>query len=92
MENWEARCERCGRCCYEKLDVDGEIIYTDTPCEFLDLEKRHCTVYQIRHQERHGCMPINQEVLERGILPGDCPYVRDIPGYPAPNMEMLSKV
>ena len=26
---WEALCRRCGRCCFEKIECDGEVYYTD---------------------------------------------------------------
>jgi len=83
---WEDICLRCGRCCYEKLDYEGEIYYTDVPCEFLDIDSRLCTVYPERHRDRPGCTPLTPDVIRRGILPGDCPYVLDIPGYRAPLM------
>lgn len=76
MDNeWEERCCRCARCCYEKLDIDGEIVYTHQPCEHLDVDKKRCRIYLRRHQIREGCVPINQEVIDAGILPADCPYV-----------------
>lgn len=83
---WEARCRRCGRCCYEKIDCNGRIHYTDEPCEMLDPETRLCTVYHDRYERRPGCTPLTPEVLERGIMPGDCPYVAAIDSYPAPRM------
>ena len=46
---WDARCKQCGRCCYEKLeDARGKIIYTDVPCEFLDVENNRCSVFEER--------------------------------------------
>jgi hypothetical protein len=83
---WEARCRRCGRCCFEKLESDGEIYYTDVPCEKLDLATRLCTVYERRHELRRGCAPLTPAVLRRGILPADCPYVAAIPGYRGPRL------
>jgi hypothetical protein len=85
-EQWEARCRRCGRCCYEKIDYEGEIYYTDEPCEYLDLQTRLCTIYdQRRHQIREGCAPLTPEVLKMGALPADCPYVEGIEDYRAPH-------
>lgn len=83
---WEEKCRLCGRCCYEKVEYAGEIFYTDVPCEFLDLRTRRCTVYARRHRERPGCAPLTPDHLHQGILPADCPYVADIPGYRAPRL------
>lgn len=84
MKEWEARCRRCGRCCFEKVEYRGEVFYTDTPCQHLDPKSRTCRVYPRRHELRPGCAPITPEVLRRGILPADCPYVADIVDYVAP--------
>ncbi len=83
---WEEKCRKCGRCCYEKLDVDGAVIYTDEPCEFLDLKTRRCTVYPDRHKARPGCAPLTTENIAQGILPADCPYVESLEGYRAPRL------
>jgi hypothetical protein len=83
---WEARCRRCGRCCYEKVEYAGEVFYTDTPCEHLDPATRLCAVYPRRHRARPGCAPLTPENIRQGILPADCPYVEGIPGYRAPHL------
>ena len=85
-EEWENRCRRCGRCCYEKDFYKGGVYYTDEPCEYLDLETKTCLVYARRHEVRPGCAPLSPEVLVMGILPADCPYVCDLEGYQAPHM------
>jgi len=81
---WEQRCERCGRCCYEKDFYRGEVYYTTEPCEYLDLATRQCKVYARRHERRPGCAPLSPEVLVMGVLPHDCPYVRELKDYKAP--------
>jgi len=83
---WEAKCRRCGRCCYEKIEFEGEIYYTAAPCEMLDPDTRLCRVYQDRHRKRPGCVPLTPLRLRKGILPADCPYVADISDYRAPKM------
>lgn len=84
--SWEARCRRCGRCCYEKIEFEGEIYYTDEPCEFLDPETRLCRVYPTRHERRPECSPLTPRQLGRGLLPKDCPYVVDIEAYREPQL------
>ncbi|MDO3376570.1 hypothetical protein [Geoalkalibacter halelectricus] len=83
---WEARCRRCGRCCFEKIDYQGRIYYTDRPCEKLDLTTRLCTVYPQRQTQRPGCTRLTEDILRLGVLPGDCPYVEDIADYQAPQL------
>jgi len=83
-EQWDAICRRCGRCCYEKVDFQGRVYYTEIPCEYLDLQTRQCRVYPQRFKRRNGCAPLTPDHLKAGILPADCPYVAGIADYPAP--------
>lgn len=85
-EKWESICCRCGRCCYEKVDFEGRIYYTELPCEFLDTETNLCRVYSERDVKRPGCVRLTDEILPKGIMPADCPYVSDIDNYPAPTL------
>jgi len=84
---WEALCRRCGRCCYEKLDDRGKIIYTDTPCDRFDPASRLCTVYDRRNRLRPDCLPLTPAIVAAGYLPADCPYVVGLENYPAPQLE-----
>ncbi len=86
-EAWEKVCERCGRCCYEKVDFQGKIYYTQVPCEYLDLQTCLCKVYPDRARQRPGCVPLTPELVKRGYLPADCPYVADVEEYPEPVMD-----
>jgi len=81
---WEKICQRCGRCCYEKVEFEGRVYYTDEPCPHLDTETRLCKVYESRHEVKPDCAPLSPRALGMGILPGDCPYVADCENYPAP--------
>ncbi|MDH3454318.1 MAG: hypothetical protein OEL80_04150 [Desulfuromonadales bacterium] len=83
-KNWESICSKCGRCCYEKIDFEGRIYYTELPCEFLDPETRLCRVYAERDTQRPGCVRLTQKHLKKGFLPADCPYVAGVKNYPAP--------
>jgi len=86
MSAWDDRCLRCGRCCFEKIEHEDRIYYTDVPCEHLDLETRLCRIFYDRLQLKPECMPLDEETLERGILPQDCPYVAGRPAYNAPRL------
>jgi uncharacterized cysteine cluster protein YcgN (CxxCxxCC family) len=87
---WEAICSRCGRCCYEKIDFEGNIYYTELPCEFLDLDTKLCRVYTERDIKRPGCIRLTQEYVKKGFLPADCPYVANIEDYSAPSLSAES--
>ena len=76
-------CEKCGRCCYSKLIIDGEVVYTPFPCPHLDEDSRLCTIYQRRHELNPQCLSV-EVGIRLGVLPADCPYVRDLPDYVAP--------
>ena len=82
-EIWEAICRRCGKCCMEKVEVDGRIEVTATPCRFLDPTTRLCAAYSDRYRAEPGCVS-TLEGLPRMIFPDDCPYTRGIPGYSGP--------
>ncbi len=86
-KKWEQICRCCGRCCYEKIDVEGTIYYTSVPCEFLDRNTQKCTVYKKRHMYRPDCIPLDPESVAKGYLPADCPYTEGIKGYPAPVLD-----
>ncbi|MDT8441438.1 MAG: hypothetical protein RQ723_07240 [Desulfuromonadales bacterium] len=86
IREWEALCRRCGRCCYEKIEFEGVVYYTDLPCEFLDRQTRLCRVYPERSRRRKGCIRLTPALLDKGFLPADCPYVAGLENYPAPKM------
>lgn len=83
---WEAICQRCGRCCYEKLDYRGRIFYTNKPCPHLDTEKNRCRIYNQRSVIHPDCVQLTPELVAAGFLPADCPYVAGITDYQAPKM------
>jgi len=76
-EQWEAICRRCGKCCYEKVDLGGGVIrYTEEACEHLDTETHLCKVYHDRHEVEPDCISLT-EVLVRTLrwLPEECAYL-----------------
>gem|GEM_PF-1603976 len=72
---WEQVCVRCGRCCYEKIEFEGEIYFTDEPCEYLDPDTRLCRIYPERYRIRPGCVALAPQLVISGLLPDDCPYI-----------------
>jgi uncharacterized cysteine cluster protein YcgN (CxxCxxCC family) len=75
-QEWEAICEHCGRCCYEKYEYRGKIFYSDTPCEYLDPETNLCRIYHQRSELNPDCARLTPGLVQTGILPNDCPYVK----------------
>ncbi|SEA14553.1 hypothetical protein SAMN05660420_01374 [Desulfuromusa kysingii] len=77
-KQWENICERCGRCCFEKYEYRGKIFYSDTPCEYLDLETKLCRIYPQRFELNPECVRLSPDLVQSGVLPDDCPYVKKI--------------
>ena len=77
QEEWESICNKCGKCCYEKVDLGaGEIHYTDEPCQYLDTETRLCKVYHNRHESEPDCISLTEHLVRTlNWLPEDCAYV-----------------
>ncbi|WP_321391712.1 YkgJ family cysteine cluster protein [uncultured Desulfuromusa sp.] len=76
-KEWEDICERCGRCCYEKYEYRGKIFYSDTPCKYLDTKTHLCRIYHQRFKLNPECVCLSPELVKTGILPEDCPYVKN---------------
>lgn len=84
---WEAICQRCARCCYEKLDYQGKIFYTNKPCPHLDTELNCCRIYTQRSELHSECVQLTPALIAAGYLPADCPYVKGLSNYQAPEIE-----
>lgn len=82
--DWEALCQRCGRCCFEKVDYRDKIYITNVPCEYLDLKTKLCRVYPKRCQLKEGCVALTPEIVALGVLPKGCAYVRHVENYSSP--------
>ncbi len=83
----EDLCVRCTICCYQKILKDeGSVVYTDRPCEYLDLDSGLCIVYESRTSMKENCVEITQDVVRLGALPRGCPYVAHVKGYHAPRL------
>jgi len=77
-QDWEEICDRCGKCCYEKVDLGaGHVVYTDEPCSHLDTTTNLCKVYDRRHELVPDCISLTEKLV-RSLhwLPPDCAYVR----------------
>jgi uncharacterized cysteine cluster protein YcgN (CxxCxxCC family) len=79
-------CRKCGRCCYAKLRIEDELVYTTVPCPHLDEKTRLCRVYERRFETNPGCLPV-EEGIRLGVFPADCPHVADVEGYKPPVLD-----
>jgi len=79
-DQWEAVCRKCGRCCYEKVDLGGGIIrYTDEPCVHLDTETNMCKVYERRGEVEPDCITLTEHLVRTlHWLPEECAYVEHV--------------
>jgi uncharacterized protein len=77
-KEWEALCERCGLCCFEKIeDGNGTIFFTQTPCRYLDVVSRQCKIYDRRFGINPECVKLTADLLrEIRWLHGGCGYVK----------------
>ena len=65
QEQWDAICEKCGLCCFEKIeDEDGRILYTSTPCRYLDVDTRQCKIYDKRFKIFPECVQLTPELVK----------------------------
>ncbi len=73
---WEALCERCGLCCFEKIeDESGTIFFTRTPCRYLDVVTRECVIYERRFDINPECVKLTPELVrELRWLHEGCAY------------------
>jgi uncharacterized cysteine cluster protein YcgN (CxxCxxCC family) len=74
---WEAICRKCGKCCYEKVDLGAGLIrYTDEPCEHLDTKTNLCKVYDQRHEVEPDCLELTEHLVRTlHWMPEECAYV-----------------
>ena len=77
-DEWESICRKCGKCCYEKLDLGGgHIIYTEEPCVYLDTVTRMCKIYGNRHEIEPDCIKLSEDFIRQiNWMPPGCAYVQ----------------
>ncbi len=75
-EQWEAICQGCGACCFEKkIDRQGIVHTTSIPCRFLDIHDRSCRVYPHRLEIEADCIKLTSEnIQDLSWLPETCAY------------------
>ena len=76
-QQWEALCDRCGKCCLVSLqDIDtGEIYHTNILCRYYDIENKLCTVYDKRCQLVPNCLKLDKTNVDKlPFMPKTCAY------------------
>ncbi|RNC71404.1 MAG: YcgN family cysteine cluster protein [Desulfuromonadales bacterium] len=73
---WEALCEQCGLCCFEKIeDENGTVFFTATPCRYLDVVTRQCVIYDRRFDINPECIKLTEDLVrELHWLHDGCAY------------------
>lgn len=75
---WEALCNRCGKCCYQVEEQGSDWVRSSIPCRFLDDFDKTCQVYTNRFQAEESCTRVTPSLVLRGRLPPDCTYVVEL--------------
>jgi len=74
-EEWELICNGCGICCFEKVNVDGEIKVTDISCSYLNPYNHKCTIYNKRFKVNPKCLKLTPDNIHlKTWLPETCGY------------------
>lgn len=76
-KEWESLCDRCGRCCLNKLEdeEDGKIYFTDVACRLMNIRTGRCSNYEHRLEFVKDCVVLNEEkVYKFNWLPNTCAY------------------
>jgi hypothetical protein len=76
---WESLCDGCALCCMNKIEDEdsGEIFYTNSACELLDLSSCRCSDYQNRLRKVPDCLQLTVTNIDSyNWLPTSCAYRR----------------
>lgn len=78
QQEWEALCDRCGKCCLLKLEDEetGRVHYTHVACRLFDAATRTCGNYELRRKLVSGCVVLTPETLSETApwMPATCAY------------------
>ena len=76
-EEWEALCDRCGKCCLIKLEDEdnGDIFYTNISCKLLCIKTGNCTNYINRKKIVKDCTTLSYNNIDTlKWMPKTCSY------------------
>lgn len=92
-EEWEAVCNRCGKCCLLKLQDEetDEIYYTDIVCQYFDSTSCDCTCYEQRCKLVPECLKLTKDNVDKiSWMPKSCAYRCLFEGRPHPERKPIS--
>ncbi|ASJ72159.1 YcgN family cysteine cluster protein [Granulosicoccus antarcticus] len=84
-EQWESLCDRCGRCCLQKLEDEDteEVWFTRISCRQLNTQTGRCKDYAGRFQKVPDCLAVRPITAEKiRWLPVSCAYRKLAVGDP----------
>ena len=76
---WESLCDGCALCCMNKVEDEdsGEIFYTGSACQLLDLTTCRCSDYANRAKKVADCLQLtSKNIHDFNWLPPSCAYRR----------------
>ncbi|MFR1031377.1 MAG: hypothetical protein ACLSE6_02120 [Alphaproteobacteria bacterium] len=89
-EEWEAVCNRCGKCCWSKFRMMKPIFYTDVVCRYR-LETCTCTRYDERCTLVPSCLKLTPENIDKiDWMPQSCAYRALFEHRPKPPRQSIS--
>lgn len=90
-DEWEALCDGCGKCCLNKIEIKGQVKYTNTYCRFLDCKTCLCKIYAHRFEVVKDCRNIDLAAVREKPrwLPKTCAYWLLDNGYDLPSWHPL---
>ena len=90
VEEWEALCDHCGKCCLIKHDFFGKTVFTNFHCKYLNLVNCQCKIYEKR-TKTGSCLKVDMKLLNTRdfLLPDSCAYKRLFRGQDLPEWHPL---
>ena len=74
-EEWEALCDRCGKCCLIKLEDEETLYFTNVSCKLLCTKTAKCSDYKNRKKKVKECIVLTYQNLEAlNWMPNTCSY------------------
>ncbi len=92
-KEWDALCDRCGKCCLIKLEDEdtSEIVYTRLACKLFDGAKCQCSDYGARFEKVDDCLNLDMTsiAVAEYWLPRSCAYILRYHDRPLPEWHYL---